>query len=90
MLIIHICAGMVLTNIRIWKDFIISRDSGLVTTEAAKFKPKTIQFVKNITKETKEKISQDIQEIKSEDTGCENDSDKTITEKEKVSDLRRK
>ena len=81
---------MVLANIRIWNDFIICRDSGLVTTEAVKFIPKRIWSVKKITKETKEKISQDIQEIKSEDTGCENDSDKTITEKEKVSDLRRK
>ena len=26
-------AGMVLTNIRIWRDFIIARDSGLVTME---------------------------------------------------------
>ena len=43
MLIILIRAGMVLTNIRIWKDFIISSDSGLVATEVVKFKPKTIR-----------------------------------------------
>ena len=36
MLIILIHAGMVLTDIRIWRDFIISRDSDMVTKEIYK------------------------------------------------------
>ena len=61
-------AGMVLTNIRIWKDFIIARDSGLVPVGAALCRPvsskpildsskslKTVSESKPETKELKRK-----------------------------------
>ena len=85
MLIILIRAGMVLTNIRIWRDFTISRDFSLVTKEAMKYKPKTSRTEPNITKKTKGNKLQDIEEIESKDI-WENDSDETITEMEKVSE----
>ena len=51
-------AGMVLANIRTWKDFIISRDSGLVAKEAVKYKTKTCLTETS----TKEIISKEIVE----------------------------
>ena len=89
-------AGMVLTNIRIWKDFINARDSGLVPVGAALCRPisskptlesskssKTVSESKPETKELKRKNMQ-AQAIQSKEViEISSDSEKELSEPKK-------
>ena len=73
-------AGMVLTNIRIWRDFIIARDSGLGTMKIDLVKKsKKTQRTKNLKINPKEVAEKD-----SEETVLLQDSEETATDKEQI------
>ena len=76
-------AGMVLTNIRIWRDFIIARDSGLVTMEK-----ELVKKSKRKQKSRKSKVSlQAVTEKDSEETGSIQSSEETVIDKEQSTHL---
>ena len=58
-------AGMVLANVRVWKNFILARDSGLVPVGAGVYKPESgkpiPEFYKNI-KSSEEVTKKDLKE----------------------------
>ena len=79
MLLLLIRAGMVLTNIRIWRDFIITRDSGIVPMELDLTKKS-----KKTQKDKKPKTNPIVFEKDSEETVLLQDSEETFTDKEQT------
>ena len=79
-LVVLVRAGMVLVNIRIWKDFISARDSGLVPVGAVVYKPESSksipEFYKNI------KSSEEVTKKDSEETVLKSNSGRTLTKPE--------
>ena len=93
-------AGMVLANIRIWKDFILARDSGLIPVGAAlcrstssKIVPESGKFLKTGSEnnpETKAKKGKSLQAqaIQSQEViELSSDSEKEISEPKKSEDF---
>jgi len=82
MLLLLIRAGMVLTNIRIWRDFIITRDSGIVPLELD-LKKKSKKTQKDKTPKTN---PIEVLEKDSEDTVLIEDSEETekTTDQEQI------